>query len=180
MSLSYKQNYRRNLPHLQPAGAFFFLTFRLAGSLPQSVVRQYKREQQWLAHLARKNPELYDQVKEEFERAWFHKFESILDGEETGPLWLKNGNVADIIAEALHHRDGKLYRLDAFTIMANHVHTVVKPLPKREFGRSFFDAKTDARTADDIEYHSLAAIMHSLKGYTAFKANKLLGRDGEF
>lgn len=34
------------------------------------------------------------------------------------------------------------------------------------------------RTTD--EYYSLAAIMASLKGYTAREANKLLGRKGQF
>ena len=31
-----------------------------------------------------------------------------------------------------------------------------------------------------VEYHSLAVIIQSLKGYTAFKANRLLGSEGEF
>lgn len=33
---------------------------------------------------------------------------------------------------------------------------------------------------DESDYHSLASIMHSLKGYTAFKCNRVLGRTGEF
>jgi putative transposase len=44
----YKRSYRRNLPHLQPAGATFFVTFRLAGSLPKSVVEQWQNEREWL------------------------------------------------------------------------------------------------------------------------------------
>jgi len=46
---NYRPAYRRNLPHLPPPGATFFMTFRLAGALPQNVVRQWKRERQWLA-----------------------------------------------------------------------------------------------------------------------------------
>jgi len=34
--------------------------------------------------------------------------------------------------------------------------------------------------ADGVVYHSLAAVMQSLKGYTAHEANRLLGRNGEF
>jgi putative transposase len=30
-----KTFYRRSLPHLQPVGATFFVTFRLAGSIPK-------------------------------------------------------------------------------------------------------------------------------------------------
>jgi putative transposase len=162
----YQPAYRRNLPHIQPPGATFFMTFRLAGSLPQSVVRQWNRERQWLAHLAETNAIYYNLVKRDFERVWFKKFESILDGAAVGPVWLKDERVASQVAESLHYRHGKVYRLDAFTIMPNHVHTVIKPLP--------------IGGAEGVTYHSLAAIMQSLKGYTAYEANKLLGREGEF
>ena len=105
-NFNYQTAYRRNLPHLQPPGATFFLTFRLAGSLPQEVISQFKREKQWLEHLALKNPNCH-KVKENFERVRFNKFEMLLDGESIGPVWLKDQGVASIIAESLHHRDGK-------------------------------------------------------------------------
>jgi len=38
--------YRRNLPHVHPPRATFFVTFRLAGSLPQEVVEHLREEQQ--------------------------------------------------------------------------------------------------------------------------------------
>jgi len=162
---TYRPAYRRNLPHIQPPGATFFVTFRLAGSLPQDVVSQWRREREWLEHLASTNVSHYDQIKTEFERFWFAKFELLLDGAIVGPVWLNDERVASQVAESLQYRHGKVYRLDAFTIMSNHVHAVIKPLPADNEG---------------IEYHSLAAIMQSLKGYTAFKANHLLGREGEF
>jgi REP-associated tyrosine transposase len=142
------------------------MTFRLAGSLPQNVVRQWYRERQWLAHLSQTNCTYYELVKRDFERVWFRKFELILDGSTVGPVWLKDETVASRVAESLHYRHGKVYRLDAFTIMPNHVHTVIKPLP--------------IEGAEVVTYHSLAAIMQSLKGYTAYQANQLLGREGEF
>lgn len=177
----YQQCYRRNLPHIQPPGATFFVTFRLADSLPHNVVRQWNQERQWLAHLARTNATYYAQVKRDFERAWFAKFESLLDGSTVGPIWLNDERVASRVAESLHYRHGKVYRLDAFTIMPNHVHTVIKPLTigRAEGMHSHFETARK-ESADSVEYHSLAAIMHSLKGYTAFEANQLLGRQGEF
>ena len=36
-NLDYKPDYRRNLPHIQPPSATFFVTFRLAGSLPSKL-----------------------------------------------------------------------------------------------------------------------------------------------
>jgi len=161
----YQRAYRRNLPHIQPPGSTFFVTFRLAGSLPQNVLTRWRAEREWLEGLARTNINYYEQVKDDFERAWFRKYELLLDGASEGPVWLSDERVAAQVAESLHHRDGKVYRLDAFTIMASHVHTVIKPL---------------SVDREEVEYHSLATIMQSLKWYTAFKANRLLGREGEF
>ena len=36
----YQYYYKRNLPHYQPPGATFFITFRLYGSLPFVVIQQ--------------------------------------------------------------------------------------------------------------------------------------------
>jgi REP element-mobilizing transposase RayT len=181
-TLDYRSAYRRNLPHLQPPGATFFVTFRLAGSLPKDVVRQWNLEREWLAHLAERNTARFDQIKRDFDRAWFAKFESLLDGATSGPLWLNDERVAAQVVESLHYRHEKVYRLDAFTIMPNHVHVVFKPLPvDSALEASVLSAGTsDDLQSDDIEYHSLAAIMQSLKGYTAFQANQLLSREGEF
>ena len=53
--------------------------------------------------------------------------------------------------------------MDKYVIMPNHLHIVFTPLPK-----------------SDGSFHSMSAIMHSLKTYTAGKANVMLGREGEF
>lgn len=178
----YQSSYRRNLPHIQPRGATFFVTFRLEGSIPQCVIRKWNQERKWLEHLALTNPTHYDQVKTDFERTWFKKFELLLDGANVGPVWLRDDRIASIVAESLHHRHERVYRLDGFTIMPNHVHTVIKPLPIRGVEARQWSTETLLSDAppDDVAYHSLARIMQSLKGYTAFKANELLGRDGGF
>lgn len=107
------------------------MTFRMAGSLPVSVVNQWNVERQWLRHLADTNPKYWEQIKHEFDRRWFAKFEMLLDQASVGPTWLRETRIATMVAESLHHRDGRVYRLDAFTIMSNHVHTVFKPLLRR-------------------------------------------------
>jgi putative transposase len=124
---NYKSSYHRNLPHIQPPGATLFVTFRLAGSLPQSIIEQWQKKRRWLRHLAKTNPSHHERVKADFERAWFAKFEEILDGACIGPVWLSDERVEAIVVDSLHYRDGKVYRLDAFSIMANHVHAVIKP-----------------------------------------------------
>ncbi|MEW6210451.1 MAG: transposase [Acidobacteriota bacterium] len=156
--LDYKFFYRRYLPHLQPRGATFFITFRLAGSLPKSVLERWDREK-WQA--ARSG--VSRKVEEEMHRRHFREMESLLHKAEQGPLWLGEERIADIVDEGLRYRDGKVYRLDAYCIMPNHVHIVFAPMPE-----------------DDEGDHSLAKILHSLKGRTSRRANQSLARAGAF
>lgn len=110
----YKPSYRRNLPHLQPPGATIFATFRLAGSLPSSLIEPWRQERNWLRHIEKTNPTHFARIAPDFERNWFAKFESVLDAGTCGPLWLREERVADQVAHSLHYRDGRVYRLDAF------------------------------------------------------------------
>jgi REP element-mobilizing transposase RayT len=45
-----------------------------------------------------------------------------LDACSSGAAWLKEPDVAAIVKEALHYRDGKEYELLAYCVMPNHVH----------------------------------------------------------
>lgn len=184
----YRQFYERRRPHIHPPGATLFLTFRLAGSIPRSIVRQYKAKRNWLeAELNRvaasaERTKTESQILKrdrilEFQREWFAKFEDILHRAEHGPLWLAQPAIRELVREKLFMDDGDKYRLDAFSIMANHVHAVFRPfldLPNlrevRDQGRPRF--VTDEQT--------LAEIMQSLKGVTAREANKVLKRRGSF
>ena len=119
----------------------------------------------------------------EWRRQWFRKFEKTLDSAGSGPVWLKDDRIAKAVAESLHYRDGKMYCLDAYCIMSNHVHVVFTPLPIQ----SSDVAQTVSLHANDNDtqtkslcYNTLSSIMQSLKGYTAHKANRLLGRKGAF
>jgi REP element-mobilizing transposase RayT len=80
-----------------------------------------------------------------------------LDRAAYGPTWLKDGRLAKVVADALHHgaENLQLYRLSAYVVMSNHVHTLIWP-------KAFLDR-----------------ITKSIKGYTARECNKLLGRTGE-
>lgn len=196
----YRQFYRRNLPHIQPPEAALFVTFRLADSIPQSVLEQWRQEKrillaEWLKKEAVEKEQFDPVAKQEawleFSRRWFRRFESLLHEETTGPLWLKEDPIAQVVAEALHHRDGKDYRLDAYCVMANHVHVVFAPLltgaQARKLAESAIlrkkglptETQTDSSRNNDQKV-VLAAIMQSLKGFTAWKANQLLKRRGAF
>ncbi|MXV78364.1 hypothetical protein F4225_11370 [Candidatus Poribacteria bacterium] len=165
---SYKPYYRRNLPHIQPPGATFFITFNLTGSIPKHIYQQYIEEKRKLEAVEQK------QNIQEKKREWFRKLEETLDQADNGPVWLKNEQIAKLVAESLHYRDGKVFHLDAYCIMANHVHVVFTPLMKQPSDTA------EGTQTNSLCYNSLSSLLHSLKGYTARKANIILGRSGAF
>ncbi|MCS7187836.1 MAG: hypothetical protein N3B10_06705 [Armatimonadetes bacterium] len=173
--LDYKPFYRRNLPHIQPLGATFFVTFRLAGSLPFILLQQREQEKRFYqAILARTEDENERRrLQRKWERRWFLRFEKALDKADFGPAWLKDERIAELVAESILYRDGKVYRLDAYCIMPNHVHLVFAPLVSQSVRLS------EEEQSDRLPY-SLARILHSLKGYTAWRANRILNRKGAF
>jgi len=177
----YKGFYRRNLPHLQPLGGTLFITCCLAGSLPQSTLEWYEREK---ANLVRQSVNLKGSERAERElklqRRWFARIEGALHKAETGPLCLKDPQVAKLVNDALHFHDGKMYRLDAFCIMPNHVHLIVMPLEFRKKEADASEQDLNSRRIIDPEYYSISRITHSFKGYTASECNRILKRKGEF
>jgi putative transposase len=156
--------YRRNLPHIQPPGATFFVTFRLAGSIPVDVLAMLHAEaERTVGELERlsDSPERAERLYLE-ERRFFGQWDAVLD-QGNGPDWLRNPEIAILVADALRFFDGKRYDLLVYCILSNHVHVVFTPLQK----------SAEA-------YYSLAQIMHTVKGYSAGRANRLLDRTGAF
>src|SRR5262245_52204649 len=198
----YKSLYRRNLPHIQPPEATLFVTFRLEGSIPEPVLEQWRIEKKrlemtllrWIAISPPEtipDPEDVVEEKVKFQRRWFKKFEDLLDGAVTGPLWLKEERLAGIVDEALRHLDGEVYRLDAYCVMPNHVHTVFAPFLTeklaKELAEGAFKRKKDvlnkclpADTDEGVIKVVLASIMQSIKGWTARQCNLALQRQGQF
>jgi REP element-mobilizing transposase RayT len=184
----YRERTERNLPHWHPPGATLFVTFRLAGTIPQSTLRLYDAQKKWWQaetkrilslKLKADQAELaaHEKRLQDFRRQWFVKFEETLHQAQTGPTWLKDESVAEIVVEALHHRDGDVYRLDAYCLMPNHVHTVFAPFLSAEELR-------EVLLPEGLRFLSrnqpLDVIMKSLKGWTAWKSNRALGRRGAF
>ena len=48
----------------------------------------------------------------------------MLDKAVKSQSWLRDEHVANMVAEAMHFRDKKVYDLIAYCIMPNHVHMV--------------------------------------------------------
>ncbi|HED07891.1 MAG TPA: hypothetical protein ENI57_07240 [Ignavibacteria bacterium] len=148
--------YKRNLPHYQPEGYAYFITTRLAGTIPKSIVDKIKKEYEKKLELISgeknvpKKKELYNDLK--YNR--FIKYDQILNSAKFGRKWLNNNKVAAVVKEALHYRDEKEYKLIAYTIMPNHLHIIFIPnkdvkragLPWRQTGCSLKNKSNERRT----------------------------------
>ncbi len=150
--------YYRNLPHLHPLESVFFITIRLAGSLPVATVEMLKEEQALaLKQLGQQEREIVSQKKR-----YFARFDEFLDTPHNGPYWLKQAEIAGVVTEALHFRDKLDYTLVAYCLMSNHVHFIIDTRDIKETGKPLF------------------RILQSFKRCTARKANVLLNRTGAF
>ena len=162
----YKPQYKRDLPHYQPPGMTLFVTTRLAGTLPRHVSAALRadavKKRALLQQESEDDPRYTDLLYEQSKRE-FGAYDATLDKSRFGPTWLCHPEIAAMVCKSIEYRDGRVYRLDAYVVMPNHIHIVFAPLKK-----------------DDDDYYSLASIMMSLKRWTAGKANDILGRDGQF
>jgi len=144
------------LPHLKREGGTYFVTFRLFGTLPTELVVKLKREREIILEqaLAAKRPLTWQEREELFQ--WYsRRVDGYLDAGH-GECFLRQPEVAGMIAGAFRYFDGLRYDLRAWVIMPNHVHMVVQPMPEQ----------------------TLSEILHSWKSYTAKEANKILKRPG--
>lgn len=130
---------RGYLPHFDAPHVTQFVTFMLFDAFPVA------RRQEWEGIL--------NEPDESLRR---RKLESWLDRGH-GECWLRQAEVAAQVDEILRGDDGKLYRLQAWVVMANHVHLVV-----------------------DVWDTPLSKLLNLWKGRSARAANKLLARSGHF
>ena len=117
---------RRNLPHWEQKGTTYFITFRLADSLPVEKLNEWKKEQSiWL-----KNHNLPYSESEwhEYNRLFSQRINDWLDSGH-GSCLLRNENASQIVSNALGYFDGKKYSLGEWVIMPNHVHFIITPYP---------------------------------------------------
>ncbi|MEZ0386929.1 MAG: transposase, partial [Verrucomicrobium sp.] len=144
---------RRHLPHWRQDGATYFVTFRLADSLPAHIRVQWKDElEAWFRH----HPEPWNGKTVNEYRARF------LDGREEwfdrgfGECLLTDTENRKMVVGALQYFHGSRYLLDAFVVMPNHVHALLKPLPGFE----------------------LSDILQSWKRHSSREIHRSMGKEG--
>jgi REP element-mobilizing transposase RayT len=146
--------HRGKLPHWRQDGVIYFVTFRLADSLPQSKLDWLRREKElWL----RLNPEPHtDSQKRLFDERFTQVVDRWLDA-GYGSCILARPDCKSIMESSLAHFDGLRYELGEFMVMPNHVHAIVAP----------------------IGGHQLYRILHSWKSFTAHEFNRILKSSGQ-
>jgi REP element-mobilizing transposase RayT len=122
----------RRLPHYYEVGRPVFLTWRLHGSLPSN----------------RRFPAAGASGHE------FAAMDRLLANAITGPQYLRQPSIAQMVVEAIRYRDPGHYQLHHFVVMPNHVHMLVTPRVP------------------------VSQVMHSLKRFTALEGNRMLGIRG--
>ncbi len=138
-----------NLPHWRQEAVTYFVTFRLADSLPQAKLRQWLAERDaWLAA----HPKPWDEAtRQVYHRQFTARLEKWLDA-GYGSCLLEREDVRATVASALLHFDGDRYWLDDWVVMPNHVHVLLTPQPGYE----------------------LSQILHSWKSFTSHEVRRLV------
>jgi REP element-mobilizing transposase RayT len=145
--------HEHHLPHWQQEEVFYFVTWRLADSLPASWLADWQAEKDaWLRH----HPQPWDaETEAEYHDRFSRRIDDWLDSGH-GSCLLREPAHAQIVADAFHHFDGQRYDLDSFVIMPNHVHVL-------------FRLKAG---------EALEKTLHSWKSFTAKTLNQAAGRSG--
>lgn len=164
-----KTFYRNNLPHFTPIGATFFVTFRLADALPQSILWKMKREfNEKIEQIKRENPKDILKIVSDEQKRFFGKYDKQLDCEPYGKCWLKQQDIAEIVRKRMHENDGVLYDLQAYTIMPNHVHLLIDTKTQFVNKNHFYLPHIP------LKFKALSDIMQLIKGGASYKSNLLL------
>ncbi len=147
------QKHGHTLPHWQQSGATFFITFRLADSIPHAKLGAWKHERAaWTA--AHPEPWSAD-VESDFHQRFSRRLDLWMD-EGHGECVLRDPLVAADVARTLRKFNGVRHAHHAWVIMPNHVH-----------------ALCTLATGQKLE-----KVLQGWKGVSANLANKTLGRSG--
>ena len=139
--------HRGKLPHWRQEAVTYFVTFRLADSLPQEKLEWLRCEKElWM----KQNPEPHNGCQQdEFHWRFTETIDRWLDA-DYGSCILARPDCKAIMESSLRHFDLERYELGEFIVMPNHVHAIVAA----------------------IGGHQLSTILHSWKSFTAHKFNR--------
>ena len=144
---------RNRLPHWQQDRASYFLTFRLADSIPAELLVNWRREKElWLLN----QPSPWSAESEtEYHKRFSARIDQYLD-QGHGSCLLREKANAEIVANTFRYFDHQRYILHQWVVMPNHVHVLL--------------------TVGDVV--GLEHILASWKRFSALKINQRTQRSG--
>lgn len=161
--------YRRNLPHWRQNGATYFVTFRLADSIPRRIVLAWQEQDRiWLKANGiepgasglqgwKLGDDVADSIRRQFERRLAHRLHVELD-KCHGACLLRRAEVRDLLGGALRHFDAVRWWVGDFVVMPNHVHGLFKP----------------------AQGHELEDVLASVKGFVSTRLSQQGVKTGRF
>src|SRR5438094_1870682 len=113
-------HFRGTLPHLKKESGTYFVTFREAGTLPKEVLLRFKQERDAILQqaMAAKRPLTWHEQEELF-RWYSNRLDKYLDAGH-GVCYLRNPELAGLVADAIRFFEGQRYELRAWVVMPNH------------------------------------------------------------
>jgi len=131
-------NHRLKLPHWRQWGTTYFITSRLADSMPSHVLAEWRKLRDvWPPNHCITSAQQLDQLPKEQRHAYHAeftaRFHEMLDAGH-GECPLADPTHAATLISKLTAGHGADYQLDAWVIMPNHFHAVVEPAEGRELG----------------------------------------------
>lgn len=154
-----KPFYRQKLPHKQADDAIYFVTYRLYGSIPISVIQQLQLEYEQSVKQLIADKQYTSANEYKLQKKYFARYDSFLDNSLNEPHWLQQTEIAQVVYDSLSHLATTEIELYSFTIMSNHVHVLL------------------SLTKSEIDLYK---IMQSHKSFTDKKCNTILQREGQF
>ena len=144
---------RNNLPHWQQSGATYFITYRLADSIPKELIEKWRKERaEWLLE----NPEPWTaETEAEYHKIFSGEIDRMMDAGHDSCV-LREKEFRDILEESFAHFQGSRYLIHSRVVMPNHVHLL-------------FTLSAEIK---------LEAVISTWKRHTARRINTALGSQG--
>ena len=136
-------------------GAEYFVTFRLADSLPKEVLLRYegeRAERLRAFHEAQRLGQVTADTEDIINRDFLRLMERYLD-QGAGACHLRRPEIAELVAGALKFFHEQRYLLREWVVMPNHVHVLFWPMPN----------------------HLVGDLVKSWKQFTSLRAKRMLG-----
>ena len=174
-AMKIKTFYHNRLPHLAPVGGTFFVTFRLANSIPLEIIKKFQEQKdQQIAALLRKRSNRLQTQLQKIHQQFFNAYDDYLDLNSKDKCYLSLPAIATVLINKLHEYDGKYYDLQAYCVMPNHVHLLI------DTSIQLLQEDGSISSQPPEDYVQLDKIMNLIKGGSSYEANLILKRTGVF